>query len=385
MEQLFKKLVSKFNVKGAFEGFEYFSSGHINTTALIKVKSGEIVKNYVLQKINKNVFKKPEDVMTNISSVTNFIKAKLEKKGVNFSRKVLNFLQSDNNEYFVVDDSGDYWRMYEYVESSITFDETDNLKVLEQTGRAFGEFQQLLDGYPIDQLKIIIPHFHNTINRYKIFKETLLKNPQNRAEEVMPEILAYLNLEELATKMYKMQQAGILKLRVTHNDTKCNNVLFDENSGKYLCVIDLDTIMPGLVCFDFGDAVRFAGNSSAEDETDLNKIYLDFDKFEALAKGFISRANHSLTKEEKETLALGAITMTVECGLRFLTDYIDGDNYFKISYPTHNLDRARCQLKLAQDMVKNYEKMQTIINKYCNENNNFNLNTDNQTSEQLTK
>ena len=187
-----------------------------------------------------------------------------------------------------------------------------------------------------------------------------------RVKYVKNEIQEFLALEQIATKMYKMQKQGTLNLRVTHNDTKCNNVLFDEETHKYLCVIDLDTIMPGLVGFDFGDAVRFAANTSTEDETDLDKVQLDFDKFEALTKGFLSRVSNSLTKEEKQTLVLGAITMTVECGLRFLTDYIDGDHYFKTEHLEHNLDRARCQLKLAKDMIKNYNKMQDIVRLHCN-------------------
>ncbi|MBO5954577.1 MAG: phosphotransferase [Clostridia bacterium] len=367
MKERIKGLCENFNIKGKFDSFQYFKSGHINTTVLVRfIQDGEL-KEYVLQKINKNVFKNPEAVMENISNVTNFIKNKLKAKGEKTSRKVLKFYPSQNGKHFTIDDEGDYWRLYKFVNKSVTFNETDNLTVLEETGKAFGEFQQLLDGYPIKDLNIIIPHFHNTVNRYKIFKETLAKDPVNRAKEVQEEIDTYLSLENIATRIYKMQKKGELKLRVTHNDTKCNNVLFDEETGKYLCVIDLDTIMPGLVGFDFGDAVRFAGNTCAEDETDLNKVKLDFDKYEALTKGFVSRAGSSLTKNEQETLALGAITMTLECGVRFLTDYIDGDNYFKTEYPEHNLDRAKCQLTLAQDMIKNYNKMQEIVKQYCKE------------------
>lgn len=367
METLICSLAEKFNIKGDFLDYEIFKSGHINTTVMARFEVDGKVKEYVFQKINKYVFKKPEDVMKNISNVTNFIKNKLKANGEKTSRKVLKFYPSETGEYFTVDDNGDYWRVYKFVNKSITFDETENLTILEETGKAFGEFQQLLDGFPIQDLNIIIPHFHNTVDRYRIFKEVLEENAVDRAKDVDYEIGEYLALEKIATKMYKMQKQGLLQLRVTHNDTKCNNVLFDQDTRKNLCVIDLDTIMPGLVGFDFGDAVRFAGNTCAEDEVDLDKVCLDFDKFEALAKGFISRVGTSLTEHERETLALGAITMTVECGLRFLTDYLDGDNYFKIEYPEHNLDRARCQLKLAQDMIENYNQMQEIVQKYCKE------------------
>ena len=363
MQNKILELCEKFNVTGKYIDYEIFKSGHINTTILARFEKDGKVKEYVLQKINSYVFKRPEEVMENISNVTNFIKNKLKEQGEKTSRRVLKFYPSEGGKYFTVDSDGDYWRMYKFVNKSITFDTTEDLTVLEETGKAFGEFQQLLDGYPIKDLNIIIPHFHNTENRYKIFKETLEKDPVGRACGVQEEIDEYLALEKIATKMYKMQKAGELQLRVTHNDTKCNNVLFDETTGKYLCVIDLDTIMPGLIGFDFGDAVRFAGNTCSEDETNLDKVYLDFDKYNALAKGFISRAGSSLTKAEQETLALGAITMTAECGLRFLTDYIDGDNYFKTEYPEHNLDRALCQLKLAQDMIAKQSEMRQIVQK----------------------
>jgi len=367
MENKVLELKEKFNIAGDFVGYEIFKSGHINTTVMARFEVDGKIKEYVFQKINKYVFKKPEEVMENISNVTNYIKNKLKSRGEKTSRRVLKFYPSQSGKHFTIDENGDYWRVYKFVNKSITFNETDNLKVLEETGKAFGEFQQLLDGYPIKDLNIIIPHFHNTVNRYKIFKEVLENNPVGRVQKVQEEINQYLAIEQIATKMYKMQKMGELQLRVTHNDTKCNNVLFDEETGKYLCVIDLDTIMPGLVGFDFGDAVRFAGNTCSEDETDLDKVKLDFDKFEALTKGFISRVGTSLTKAEQETLALGAITMTVECGVRFLTDYIDGDNYFKTEYPEHNLDRARCQLKLALDMIENYDKMQEIVETYYKE------------------
>ena len=295
-----------------------------------------------------------------------FIKNKLKSNGEKTSRRVLKFSGCENGKYFTIDNNGDYWRMYRFVNKSVTYNKTDNLKVVEEAGKAFGEFQELLDGYPIEDLNIIIPHFHNTVKRYETFKEVLQKDPVNRLKYVQNEADEYLLLEDIATKMYKMQKSGELKLRVTHNDTKINNVLFDKDANNYLCVIDLDTIMPGLVGFDFGDAVRFAANTSDEDEMDLNKVMLDLKKYEAMVKGFVGRAGKSLTEQEKNTLALGAITMTIECGLRFLTDYIDGDNYFKTDYSEHNLVRARCQLKLAQSMIKSYSQMQEIVEEYYN-------------------
>ena len=358
MENLLKNIYSNFALKGQFVSYKIFKSGHINTTCLITFFDNGQIKQYVIQKINKNVFKNPEQVMDNIVSVTNFIRNKI---GNNANNGVLNFCQANNGQFFAVDNNGDYWRMYEFVDKSITFDSTNNLTVLEETGRAFGEFQYFLSDYPIEKLNIIIPHFHNTINRYLMFKDAIVKNPCGRLAEVKNVVKEYLMLEDIATTMYKMQKENKLQLRVTHNDTKCNNVLFDEQTKKHLCVIDLDTVMPGLIGFDFGDAIRFGASTATEDETDLTKVKIDLNKFRAFAKGFLGEVATRLTQNEKDTLALGAITMTAECGVRFLTDYLDGDNYFKIDYDTHNLDRAKCQLALAQDMIKNLPKLNQII------------------------
>lgn len=364
MNNKIEQLCKNFNISGNLLGYKTFTNGHINTTLLTRFEHNGKVNDYVLQKINKNVFKHPESVMYNIVNVTEFIKEKLITEGKNTDQKVLQFAPATNGDYFVVDEDGDYWRLSKYIVNSTTFDTTDSLDILEQTGKAFGEFQQLLDGYPIKDLEIIIPHFHDTINRYKIFKNILKNNPVDRVKYIQSEIKDYLNLTKLATQICRMKEQGQLPARVTHNDTKCNNVLFDKSTGEYLCVIDLDTIMPGLACFDFGDAVRFATNTCSEDETDLSKVKIDLNKFDALTRGYLSKAGSSLTPNELKTLSLGAITMTIECGLRFLTDYIDGDNYFKIDYPEHNLDRSRCQLALAKDMIKNYYQMQQIVEKY---------------------
>lgn len=365
MDNKIKQLCENFNIHGNIIGYKPVTHGHINTTLFIRFAQNEKICDYILQKINNHVFNNPEQVMYNIINVTNFIKHKLIQEGENPDRKVLQFMPSTNGNYFVIDENGDYWRLSKYISNSITFNTTDRLDILAQTGKAFGEFQQLLDDYPVKDLKTIIPHFHNTIDRYKIFKSVLNNDPVGRAKHVNPEIDEFLNLENMATKLCRMQAQNKIPSRVTHNDTKCNNVLFDKSSGKYLCVIDLDTIMPGLACFDFGDAVRFATNTCGEDETDLSKVKIDLNKFDALARGYLSKASDSLTSNELQTLSLGAITMTIECGLRFLTDYIDGDNYFKIVYPQHNLDRSRCQLTLAKDMINNYHQMQQIVEKYC--------------------
>lgn len=362
-KQEVENIIKDFNIEGEIVDISYFSNGLINTSCKITVLNEGKIKHYVLQKINKNVFKKPEEVMENISNVTKYIYNKLKSDNKDTSRKVLKFKKSNNGQYYTLDQNNDYWRMYKYIDNSVAYNQSDDISIMEKTGEAFGEFQRLLSDYQAKDLKIIIPHFHNTENRYELFQEALYNDTAGRASHTENECQAYLNLQDIATKMYKMQKAGELKLRVTHNDTKCNNVLFDEKTNEPLCVIDLDTVMPGLIGFDFGDAIRFGANSSQEDEQDLSKVYLDLEKFEAFAQGFVKKTAPILTQKEVETLPLGAITMTLECGLRFLTDYLNGDVYFKTSYPEHNLDRARCQLTLGLDMIKNLDKMQEIVNK----------------------
>lgn len=366
MKDKLNNLLKQFNINGNLLNYKCFTSGHINSTFLVEVLNNNKINKYVVQKINSNVFSNPFFVMENISKVTNFIK----NKNIN----CLEFFKTNENKYYYKTEENEYWRVYKFIDKSITFNSTDNLKILEETGKAFGEFQASLSNFKISDLHIIIPHFHNTINRYELFEKSIVKNYNNRVDLVKNEIKEYFLLKDIATKMYKMQKNGELNLRVTHNDTKCNNVLFNQNSNNYICVIDLDTVMPGLIGFDYGDAIRFGANSCSEDETNLEKIKLDLNKFEAFTKGFLSFANNSLTKKESETLSLGAITMTIECGLRFLTDFLNGDIYFKTNYENHNLDRSRCQLTLAKDMIKNYKKMQEIVNKYSkNKLQNFNL------------
>ena len=361
MEKELVELCKAFNIDGEFDSIEIINNGHINSTFLVRFLSDGKIKEYVLQKINQHVFKQPENVMENILGVTSHIMNKLESEGKSIDRKTLSFKLAQDGNPFLVDDYGDYWRVCDFIGHSITFNETKDLSVIEETGKAFGEFQGLLADFPAEQLNITIPHFHNTQNRYDIFKQTLAQNPAGRAEFVLSEIEQYLSLEPVATQMYGMQQNGDLKLKVTHNDTKCNNVLFDSITRKFLCVIDLDTVMPGLLGFDFGDAIRFIANTSAEDETNLSKVEVDIAKFRAFASGFLNEVGDRISEEERSTLVLGAITMTAECGLRFLTDYIDGDNYFKTEYPEHNLDRARCQLKLAQSMLEKRKELEDIV------------------------
>ena len=364
IEKQIREACDIFQIAGQYLGFEQVNSGHINTTYRVRFMRDE-EKNYILQRINTYVFADPVGMMENISSVTEYIRAKIKATGVTAKRSVLHYQKTATGEYYTYLSDGSFWRCCRFIDGSLSFLTPDTLSIVRSSGCAFGEFQQYLSDYPVEKLNIVIPHFHNTVNRYRLFREAIERNAAGRADEVGAEISAYFGLEEIATRLYKMQKQGILPLRVTHNDTKCSNVLFDEETFEYLCVIDLDTVMPGLLAFDFGDAIRIAASTGEEDEKDLDKVAVDMEKYEAFTQGFVSAVSHMMTDAEKANLALGAIAMTVECGMRFLTDYLAGDKYFRIHYEDQNLVRARAHLALAKDMVERLDEMQAIVEKYC--------------------
>lgn len=354
----------QFGLKGEYKYYEVINSGHINSTyKVFFFRDGEM-KDYIVQRVNTYVFQNPLDVMENIAQVTEYIRAKIKATGVTAKRSVLHYSTTENGNYYTVLDDGGFWRCCRYIDDSISFTQTDDLKIIEESGKAFGKFQTYLADFPVKDLHIVIPHFHNTIKRYEALQEAMEKNVAGRLNEVQDVIAGYKAIEALAIKPYQLQRAGVLPLRVTHNDTKTSNVLFDAKTGEYLAVIDLDTVMPGLVAFDFGDAIRVAASTVDEDEKDLSKVALDLEKYEAFTRGFVRAIGDMLSTDEKNSLALGAIAMTAECGVRFLTDYLDGDKYFRIHYPDQNLARAKCHLALAQDMERKLAKMQEIVNKY---------------------
>ena len=364
VEQQIKMICDRFCIKGEYKSYEIVNSGHINTTYRVYFWRNNEMKDYILQRVNTYVFKDPIGVMENISSVTEFIRAKIKKDKGTAKRNVLHYAKTEDGNYYTFTEDGDFWRCCRYIDDSVCFMQTDNIKVIEESGKAFGEFQLYLSDYPVEKLNIVIPHFHNTIRRYDALREAIELNESGRAQEVQKEIEGYLALEEIATKPYRLQKEGVLPLRVTHNDTKISNILFDAETYEHLSVIDLDTVMPGLVAFDFGDAIRISASTGDEDERDLDKVAVDMQKYEAFARGFVSTVGDNITRAEKDSLALGAIAMTAECGVRFLTDYINGDKYFKIHYPDQNLARARAHLVLARDMVAHLQEMQEIVKKY---------------------
>ena len=364
-EQFIKNVCNRFGLQGEYRYYEVVNSGHINSTYRIYYfRDGEI-KDYILQKVNTYVFQEPEAVMENIAAVTEFVRAKIKQKQASAKRNVLHYVTTEDGKYYTYMEDGSFWRCCRYIDDSVCFLNTENLQVLEGAGRSFGEFQQYLSDFPVEKLHIVIPHFHNTIMRYEALEEAAASDAVSRKQEVEQDLENYRSIREIAIKPYHLQKEGVLPLRVTHNDTKISNILFDAKTLEPLSVIDLDTVLPGLVCNDFGDAIRIVGSTGDEDERDLNNVHLDLERYEAFTKGFVTALKNDLTESEKSNLALGAIAMTAECGARFLTDYLNGDKYFKIHYPDQNLVRARCHFVLAKDMIEKLDKMQEIVEKYC--------------------
>lgn len=334
-----------------------FGHGHINYTLLITTDACEV---YVLQRINKYVFKNPELVMENAGAVTSYLRERVEDP-----RLALHFLQTHDGKYYHIDEDGEYWRMYDFV-GGFCLDKPRTDEDFYQSALAFGRFQHLLCDFPAATLHETIPEFHNTVNRYRLFRAAVEADVCGRLASVKDEVQFLLDREEKASALQHMRENGALPLRVTHNDTKLNNVLLDRKTGLSLCVLDLDTVMPGLSVHDFGDSIRFGAATALEDEPDASKMKLDLHLFEVYTRGFLSSAA-GLTDVEVQNLALGAYTMTLEVGMRFLTDYLEGDNYFRVAYPEHNLVRAHTQLALLADMERKWDEMEAIVNKVAAE------------------
>ena len=355
-----EKMCREFGMNGEYLGYDLLTDGHINKTLKVYVQCPDKMRTFILQRLNTYVFKKPKGIMSNIISVTEFLRAKMKADGIVTARRVLHYCKTEDGLPYVYDGDGGFWRAYRCIDDSEGINLTDDLAVIEESGKAFGEFQRYLLDYEADKLFIAIPHFHNTVNRYRIFKEAIKNDFAGRRGFVEDLIGEYLSLEDLATQMYVMQKSGELKLRVTHNDTKSNNVLFDIHTHEHLAVIDLDTVMPGLCGFDFGDAIRFTANAAAEDEKDLSLVGMRFEMFEALLRGYLSKAGAFLNPLEKELLPFSGKLITLEIGIRFLTDYLDGDTYFKTKRPGHNLDRCRTQLKLVESIESQLDAMRRL-------------------------
>ena len=349
MKEKFDELKNLYGIQGEVNEYRQITNGHINETYYVLIEN----KQYIFQKVNTYVFKEPVKVMDNIMMIDNFIKNNQKKSAC----KIINFLVNREFKNYTVTKEGEFWRLCVFEANTVTFEVVENPAILKSSGYAFGDFLNVISDFPADKLNITIPDFHNTKKRLGNFFRIVEADENNRAKDVKDEIKIFEKYRDFCCKLTDMTESGELPLRPVHNDTKYNNILLNKDTFEPVCVLDLDTIMPGLVAHDFGDAIRFAANTAAEDETDLDKVYLDFDYFKEFTKGFTGAVGSSMTAGEIETLALGAPIITFELASRFLADHIDGDKYFAIHRENHNLDRARCQLKLAVSMMDKLDNM----------------------------
>lgn len=359
------RIEEHFLLSGEVESIVPYGSGHINDTYLLtcRQENGE-GKRYILQRMNHDIFKDPHGLMENVVNVTGFLQEKIKETGGDPEREALNVIPTKTGESYCREADGSYWRMYRFVEGASSYDAVEKPEDFYESAVAFGHFQKLLSEFPAASLHETIPDFHNTVDRLAKFKKAVKADVCHRAANVQEEIQFVLDREADCHVLCDMLAKGEIPLRVTHNDTKLNNIMIDDKTGKGICVIDLDTVMPGSALYDYGDSIRFGANTGAEDEKDLSKISCDLDLFALYTKGFIEGCEGSLTETEIRMLPMGAKLMTLECGIRFLTDYLEGDHYFKIHRPEHNLDRTRTQFRMVKDMEEKWEKMQKIVEAY---------------------
>ena len=354
--------IKNFNVNGRLIEERIYGSGHINDTFLVVIDEGEgESRRYILQRMNHEIFNNIHGLMENIVGVTGFLRKKIIEQGGDPERETLNLIFTRDGKYLYKDRQGCYWRMYKFIENTTSYDRVKRPDDFYQSAVSFGRFQQLLADYPAETLHETIKDFHNTVKRLENLKLAVQEDTHNRVQYVQNEIDFIFAREAESGILQRMLERGQLPLRVTHNDTKLNNIMIDNFTGRGICVIDLDTVMPGLAVNDFGDSIRFGASTAAEDEKDLTKVSCDMVLFKLYTRGFVEGCGGSLTKTEIEMLPMGAKLMTLECGIRFLTDYLQGDTYFKIHRENHNLDRCRTQLKLVADMEAKWEQMQEIV------------------------
>lgn len=362
-ENKIKAIAESFSIPGSFESHCCVDTGHINNTYILIYKIGNARVKYLLQRVNTDVFRNPEQLMANIVSVTSFLRDKLIGAGGNPERETLFVKPTMYGKSYYTDSDGLTWRLYNYIDDAFSFDSIESPEVFYNAGLAFGKFQCMLADFPIKKLYETIPDFHNTAKRYAALCAAAELNAVGRADSVREEISFAADRKKDTYVLGDKIADGSLPLRVTHNDTKLNNVLFDANTKQAICVVDLDTVMPGLSLYDFGDAIRFGANTAAEDEKNLSLVSLDLVLYEQYLRGYITACGNSLTPLEVSLLPFSAKIMTFECGMRFLTDYLNGDTYFRIHYPEHNLDRCHTQFELVRDIERKYDDMMNITRK----------------------
>ena len=359
-EQL-KAIIDRFMISGEFVQCTPISDGHINTTfhAVFRNRGAEL--HYLLQQINTAVFKKPDELMINIDLVTSFLRDKVIASGGDPERETLYCKPCRDGKKYYTDEAGRVWRVYNYVGGARSYNSIEDPALFYKAGYAFGDFQNKLADFPIGDLYETIPDFHHTARRYRNLMESVRRNASGRAGMCAAEIAFARARRDDVYVLTGLIETGDLPVRVTHNDTKLNNILFDSVTGEPVCIVDLDTVMPGLSLYDFGDAIRSGATTAAEDEADLSKVNFDAELYRQYAAGYLAAAGESLTPLEISLLPFSAKLMTLECGMRFLTDFIDGDVYFRTAYPEHNLVRARNQFRLVQDMEAHMDEMRRAV------------------------
>lgn len=356
-----RDILEQFDIEGECVSYKQFGSGHINTTYIVTYNDQGAEIKYILQRVNTYVFSNIDELMENVFAVTSHLRRKISENDGDPERETLHYIKTKNGEKYLSVEGGAY-RAYRFVDKSRSYNSVDSAELFEKSAIAFGKFQRYLADFPANSLYVTIPNFHNTPWRYENeFLPAVKADVMGRAKNCEKEIAFINERRQELSRLTDMVERGELPLRVTHNDTKLNNVMFDEDTNEAICVIDLDTVMPGLADFDFGDAIRFGANTAAEDEKNPENIKINLEYFEAYARGFLSEAGESLTKAELDNLAFSSKLITIELAMRFLTDYLNGDKYFKIDYSEHNLVRARTQLALAGDMEKHMSDMEDII------------------------
>ena len=364
-EERLQEVLSAFDFGAPVVGAIRYGAGHINDTFVVHTQPEDrCCRRFILQRMSAAAFKRPDQLMENITGVTEYLGRRIEQNGGDRERETMRVLRPRNGELYYTDTAGGAWRAYPFIERTVCCQSAETRPLFAASGRAFGRFQRLLQGYPAETLHETIPNFHNTEDRLAKLKAAVEADPLGRVKDCGPEIRFVLDREADCSVALDAMRAGKLPVRVTHNDTKLNNVLLDEETLEGVCIIDLDTVMPGLVLYDFGDSIRFGANHCAEDETDLSKVSLDVDLFSVFTAAFLEGVGGALTDAEVEYLPWGAKLMTLECGIRFLTDYIDGDHYFHISRERQNLDRCRTQFKLVADMEAHWEELAAIVRQY---------------------
>lgn len=365
MKPDFPSIVKVFNFDGEYFDIFPYGIGHINDTYAVQFRnSNGSPHRYILQRVNHAVFLDPPGVMHNIKGVTRHLQKKILEKGGNPERETLNIIPTLDGDTYFQCSQGNYWRAYIFIEGAHSYETVESLDHAYTSAKTIGNFQRWLGDYPIEDLNETIQDFHHTPKRYQNFLKVVQHDSQNRARFVSDEIEFVNKRASDMSILIKLQEQGELPNRVTHNDTKFNNVLIDDCTGEGICMVDLDTVMPGLSLYDFGDAVRIAASSAPEDEPDLSKVYLDLDIYEKITHGYLDATRDVLTKTEIYYLTFSTKLMTLECGMRFLTDYLDGDHYFKIHHQNHNLDRSRAQFKLVEDIECKFDQMQAIVEQY---------------------